>query len=95
MNRLVWPIRFVAIVAAGALLLTGVTLGLAPRLWRIANAHDESAVKLPDFQPLSQRTEIGLPGRSSAVFLFSCARSKLSPAEHAQVVIRPAVHGYF
>ena len=58
MNRLVWPIRFVAIVAAGALLLTGVTLGLAPRLWRIANAHDESAVKLPEFQPLSQRTVV-------------------------------------
>lgn len=58
MNRLVWPIRFAAIVAAGALLLTGVTLGLAPRLWRIANAHDESAVKLPDFQPLSQRTVV-------------------------------------
>ena len=55
-HRFAWPLRFVAIVAAGALLLTGVVLGVAPRLWGIANAHEEVPVALPDFQPLSQRT---------------------------------------
>lgn len=56
MYRLAWPLRFVAIILAGALLLTGVSLAVAPRLWLVANAHDETPVELPDFQPLSQRT---------------------------------------
>ena len=56
MDRLAWPLRFAATIAAGALLLTGVTLGVAPRLWSVANAHEETAVVLPEFQPLSQRT---------------------------------------
>lgn len=56
MDRLAWPLRFVATVAAGALLLTGVVLGVAPRIWGVANAHEETAVELPEFQPLSQRT---------------------------------------
>ena len=56
MDRLAWPLRFAATIAAGALLLTGVTLGVAPRLWGLANAHEETAVVLPEFQPLSQRT---------------------------------------
>jgi penicillin-binding protein 1A len=57
-DRVAWPFRVAATVAAGALLLTGVTLGMAPRLWRMANAHDETAVVLPDFQALSQRTVV-------------------------------------
>ncbi len=56
MYRLAWPLRFVAIILAGALLLTGVSLAVAPRLWLVANAHDETPLELPDFQPLSQRT---------------------------------------
>jgi len=55
-NRLAWPFRFVAIILAGALLLTGVAIGVGPRLWLIANAHEEVPVELPSFQPLSQRT---------------------------------------
>ena len=57
-NRLALPLRLVAIVLAGALLLTGVTLGVAPRLWLIANAHDELPVELPPLQPLSQRSTV-------------------------------------
>jgi penicillin-binding protein 1A len=53
---LAWPLRFVAIILAGALLTTGVVLAIAPRLWRVANAHEELPVELPEFQPLSQRT---------------------------------------
>lgn len=56
MHRLAWPLRFVAILLAGALLTTGVALAIAPRVWRIANAHEEMPVELPEFQPLSQRT---------------------------------------
>lgn len=56
MHRLAWPLRFVAILLAGALLTTGVVLAIAPRVWRIANAHEEMPVELPEFQPLSQRT---------------------------------------
>jgi penicillin-binding protein 1A len=57
-NRLAWPLRLVAVLVAGALLLTGVALGVAPRLWLIANAHEELPVELPEFQPLSQRTTV-------------------------------------
>ena len=56
MHRLAWPFRFVAVILAGALLTTSVVLAVAPRLWRIANAHEELPVELPEFQPLSQRT---------------------------------------
>jgi membrane peptidoglycan carboxypeptidase len=55
-HRLAWPFRFVAVILAGALLTTSVVLAVAPRLWRIANAHEELPVELPEFQPLSQRT---------------------------------------
>lgn len=58
MQRLAWTFRFVAVVAAGALLLTGVTMGIGPRLWRIANAHEQVPVELPGFTPLSQRTVV-------------------------------------
>ncbi len=56
MRRLAWPIRFVCIVLAGALLVAGVFIGIAPRLWHVAGAHDQLPVKLPTFQPLSQRS---------------------------------------
>jgi membrane peptidoglycan carboxypeptidase len=57
-RRLAWPIRFVCIVVAGALLFAGVVLGAAPRLWRTAEAHDQLPVTLPAFQPLSQRSYV-------------------------------------
>lgn len=68
-NRLALPLRLVAIVLAGALLLTGVTLGIAPRLWLIANAHDELPVELPPLQPLSQRSMVyDVAGNVIAIF---------------------------
>jgi penicillin-binding protein 1A len=57
-RRLAWPIRFVCIVLAGALLVAGVVIGAAPRLWRTAEAHDQLPIALPDFQPLSQRSYV-------------------------------------
>ena len=58
MQRLAWPLRLVAIVLAGALLVAGTAIGVGPRLWAIANAHSEVPVALPSFQPLSQRTVV-------------------------------------
>ena len=40
------------------MLLTAVGVGVAPRVWRIANAHSETPVDLPDFLPLSQRSYV-------------------------------------
>lgn len=58
MRRIAWVIRLAATVLAGALLITATVVGVAPRLWRIANAHDQTPVALPDFEPLSQRTYV-------------------------------------
>ena len=58
MQRFSLPLRAVAVVLAGAMLLTGTVVGVAPRLWAIANAHEEVPVELPDFEPLSQRTTV-------------------------------------
>jgi len=79
---LAWPFRFVAIIAAGALLLTGVTLGVAPRLWGVANAHSEVPVDLPEFQPLSQRTLVY--DRSGAVIAVF-ERENQQPVQLAKV----------
>lgn len=69
MHRIAWLLRFVAIVLAGALLTTAVVIATAPRLWYIANAHDELPVVLPEFQPLSQRSLVyDVAGNVIAVF---------------------------
>ncbi len=46
------------VIGAGALLLTATTIAVAPRLWRIANAHEEVPVELPDFADLAQRSYV-------------------------------------
>jgi penicillin-binding protein 1A len=65
-----WSLRFVAIVLAGALLLAGVGIGVAPRLWLIANAHEEDPIVLPRrFEALSQRSYVyDVAGNVIAVF---------------------------
>jgi membrane peptidoglycan carboxypeptidase len=57
-GRLSWIFRLAVVVAAGALLTTAVVVAVAPRMWRIANAHEEAPIRLPDFQPLAQRTYV-------------------------------------
>ncbi len=51
-----WLARLGLVVGAGALLLSAVVVAVAPRLWQIANAHEELPVILPSFQPLAQRS---------------------------------------
>ena len=46
------------VVGAGALLLTSIITAVAPRIWRIANAHDEQPVELPDFAALAARSYV-------------------------------------
>ena len=58
MARRWWIARLGVVVLAGAMLFTAVGVGVAPRLWRIANAHTETPVELPGFLPLSQRSYV-------------------------------------
>ena len=58
MRPVAWLFRLVAVVLAGALLITAVSVGALPRLWRTANAHEELPVSLPGFTSLSQRTYV-------------------------------------
>ena len=50
--------RLLLIVAAGALLLTATVVGVAPRIWSTANAHEQLPVTLPEFESLAQRTYV-------------------------------------
>lgn len=69
MTRLGWVFRLALVVGAGALLVTATTAGIAPRLWRIVNAHEETPVELPDFADLAQRSyAYDAAGREIAVF---------------------------
>ena len=56
MRSVAWFLRLAAIVGAGALLITAVVVGAAPRMWQVANAHEELPVDLPEFESLSQRS---------------------------------------
>ncbi len=58
MRPLTWLARLGLVVTAGALLVTGVVVAVAPRIWTVANAHEELPVELPAFQPLAQRSYV-------------------------------------
>lgn len=69
MRPIAWLFRLSAIVLAGALLMTAVVVSAAPRLWQVANAHEQIPVELPPFEPLSQRTYVyDVAGNVIAVF---------------------------
>ena len=83
MRPIAWSLRLCAIVLAGALLLTAVVVAAAPRLWGVANAHEQFPVVLPtDFEPLSQRSYVyDVAGNVIAVF----ERENSQPMALAQV----------
>ncbi|MEX2626589.1 MAG: transglycosylase domain-containing protein, partial [Ilumatobacteraceae bacterium] len=58
MTRVSWIFRLALVLGAGALLVTGTVVAVAPRVWRIANAHEQEPIRLPDFQPIAQRTSV-------------------------------------
>ena len=67
--RLSWILRLALVIGAGALLLSATVAAVAPRMWRIANAHTEEPVELPDFADLAQRTYVyDAAGREIAAF---------------------------
>jgi len=77
-----WLLRLGAIILAGALLTAAVVVGVGPRLWRVANAHEQLPVTLPAFQPLSQRSYVyDVRGNVIAVF----ERENSQPITLAQV----------
>ena len=53
-----WIPRLALVVAGGAMLMTAMVIGVAPRIWSAANAHDELPVTLPPFEALAQRTYV-------------------------------------
>ena len=64
-----WLPRLFVIIAAGALLITAVVVAVAPRIWHVANAHDELPVVLPQFEGLAQRTYVyDVNGNEIAVY---------------------------
>lgn len=67
--RLSWMFRVALVIGAGALLMTATVVAVAPRVWRIANAHEEIPVELPDFADLAQRSYVyDNSGNEIAVF---------------------------
>ncbi len=82
MRPVAWILRLGAVVAAGALLVTAVVVGVAPRLWLTANAHEELPVELPGFEPLSQRTYV-YDARGGVLAIFE--RENSQPIDLAQV----------
>jgi membrane peptidoglycan carboxypeptidase len=58
MGRASWVVRLFLVIGAGALLVTATTIAIAPRLWRIANAHEERPVELPEFADLAARSYV-------------------------------------
>ena len=84
MRLVAWLLRLGAIVIAGALLTTAVVVGVGPRVWRVANAHDQLPVTLPAFQSLSQRSYVyDVRGNVIAVF----ERENSQPITLAQVPV--------
>ena len=69
-------------MVAGALLTTAVVVAVGPRVWRVANAHVQYPVSLPEFQSLSQRSYVyDVLGNVIAVF----ERENSQPITLAQV----------
>ena len=58
MRFVTWSVRLGLLVAAGAMLLTAVIVGASPRVWQLANAHDEMPVALPPVEDIAQRSYV-------------------------------------
>ena len=53
-----WWMRLCIVVVAGALVVTAAVVGVAPRLWKAVNAHEESPVALPAWEGIAKRTYV-------------------------------------
>lgn len=50
--------RLTILVVAGALVVTALVVGVAPRLWQIANAHEEAPISLPAWGGIAERSYV-------------------------------------
>lgn len=53
-----WWLRLCLVVTAGALLITAVVVGVGPRLWGLANAHEQVPVSLPPVETIAERSYV-------------------------------------
>jgi len=61
--------RLAVTISAGALLVTGVVVGVAPQVWAVLNSHDETALSLPAFGGLATRSQLlDISGKQVGVF---------------------------
>ena len=82
MRRVSWIFRLLATVLAGALFVTAFAVAIAPRLWGVANSHEELPTTLPPFEPLAQRSYVyDRAGGELAVF----EKENVQPFALAQV----------
>ena len=67
-----WSLRLVVAVLLSALLVAALVVGMAPRLWGMLNAHDETAISLYEvggFTGLAERSVVyDVQGRQVGVF---------------------------
>ena len=64
-----WLMRLAVTISAGALLVTGVVVGVAPQVWAVLNSHDETPLSLPAFGGLATRSQlIDISGKQVGVF---------------------------
>jgi len=64
-----WTLRMALVILAGALLISSSAVAIAPRIWRVANAHQQDPIVLPEFQSLAQRTYVyDIEGNEIGVF---------------------------
>jgi penicillin-binding protein 1A len=81
--------RLGLVVLAGALLVTAIVVAVAPRLWSMANAHDENPVTLPPFQPLAQRS-YAYDVFGNEISLFELENSQPIPLDQIPQDVRTA-----
>ena len=82
MQRFHWVPRLLLTIAAGALLIVSIVVAVAPRLWHIANAHEEVPVTLPEFEPLAQRTYV-YDRNGTEIAIFELENSQ--PIDYADI----------
>ena len=79
--------RLLLVIGSGALLLSAVVVGVAPRVWSVVNAHEELPVVLPDFEELAQRTYV-YDSAGTEIALYELENSQPIPyAEMPQQVV--------
>ena len=82
MRRVSWIFRLAGVVLAGSLFVAGITLAIAPRMWGVANSHEELPTVLPPFEPLAQRSYVyDRSGNEIAIF----EKENVQPFRLAQV----------